>query len=122
MYARGMFDGQANMKDVDAIMSGLERDITTEEIAVMLVNLFDIDTTYADTRISREDVEDDAWYSKYVKAAFQISVETRDSREGKKKYGIGRGVSEANLRYMVHRIVMIDQTTLPSDYADRMFE
>ena len=122
MYARGLFNGQANMKDVDTIMSGLDRDITTEEIAVMLVNLFDIDTTYADTRISREDVADNAWYSKYVKAAFQLSVETKDSREGKKKFGIGKGISEANLRYMVNRIVKIDQTTLPSDYADRMFE
>ena len=125
MYARGLFDGQANLKDVDAIMAGLERGdltVTTEEIAVMLVNLFDIDTTCADTKIDREDVEDDAWYSRYVKAAFQLSVETRDSREGKKKYGIGRGVSRANLKYMVNRIVMIDQTTLPSDYADRMFE
>jgi len=122
LVERGVFEGQANLSDVETIIANLDREITTEELAVILVNLFDIDTTYADTKISREDVEDDAWYSKYVKAAFQLSVETRDSREGKKKYGIGKGVSKNNLLYMIDRIVHIDQTSLPSDYADRMFE
>ena len=122
MYARGLFEGQANLKDVDAIMADLDRDITTEEIAVILVKLFDIDATYADTKVDREDVADDAWYSRYVKAAFQLSVETKYSHEGKKNYGIGKGIGKNNIRYMVDRIVKIDQTTLPSDYADRMFE
>ena len=49
-----------------------------------------------------------------------LSVETRDSREGKENYGIGKGMSKANLLYMIHRIVMVDQTTLPSDYEDRI--
>ena len=87
-----------------------------------MVNLFGIDTTYTDVKISRRDVKDDAWYSRFVKAAFQLSVETRDSRERKADYGIGRGISRENLLYMLHRIVMIDQTTLPSDYADRIFK
>ena len=122
MYERGLFDGQENLKDVDSVMANLDRDITTEEMAVILVNLFGIDTTYTDVKISRRDVKDDAWYSRFVKAAFQLSVETRDSRERKADYGIGRGISRENLLYMLHRIVMIDQTTLPSDYADRIFK
>ncbi len=122
LYERGLFDGQANLTDVEAVMASLGREITTEEIAVMLVNMFDIDTTFTDTKIDRVDVEDDAWYSKYVKAAFQLSVETRNSHEGKEYYGIGKGVNRDNLSYMINRIVHIDQTSLPSDYADRMFE
>ncbi len=120
MYERGLFDGQKDLKDVDSVMASLDRAVTTEEMAVILVNLFGIDTTYTDVRISRGDVRDDAWYSKHVKAAFQLSVETRDSREGKENYGIGKGMSKANLLYMIHRIVMVDQTTLPSDYEDRI--
>lgn len=122
MYERGLFEGQEKLKDVASIMASLDRKITTEELAAILVNLFEIDTAYTDVRISRGDVKDDAWYSKAVKAAFQLSVETRDSREGKENYGIGRGLSKANLLYMLHRIVMVDQTTLPSDYADRIFK
>lgn len=122
MYERGLFDGQENLKDVDSIMASLDRDITTEEIAVILVNLFGIDTTFTDVTISREDVKDNAWYSKHVKAAFQLSVETRDSREGKENYGIGKGMSRANLLYMLNRIVKVDQTTLPSDYEELIFK
>lgn len=121
MYERGLFDGQESLKDVDAVMANLDREITAEEIAAILVNMFDIDTTYTNVRVSLRDVKDDAWYSRHVKAAFQLSVETRDSREGKENYGIGKGMSKANLLYMLHRIIMIDQTTLPSDYADRIF-
>lgn len=120
MYERGLFDGQKDLKDVDSVMASLDRAVTTEEMAVILVNLFGIDTAYTDVRISRGDVKDDAWYSKHVKAAFQLSVETRDSREGKENYGIGKGMSKANLLYMIHRIVMVDQTTLPSDYEERI--
>lgn len=122
MYERGLFEGQESLKDVDSVMASLDREITTEEIAVLLVNLFGIDTTYTDVEIDRGDVKDGAWYSKHVKAAFQLSVETRDSREGKEKYGIGKGMSKANLLYMIRRIVMVDQAELPSDYEERMFE
>lgn len=122
LYERGLFDGQADLKNVDAVMANLDREIRVEEIAVILVNMFDIDTTYTRARVSRKDVEDNAWYSKYVRAAFQLSVETRDSHEGKENYGIGKGISKDNLLYMIDRIVHVDQTTLPSDYAEKMFE
>lgn len=122
LYDRNIFQGQAELTDVDTIMGSLDREIRVEEIAAILVNLFNIDTTYADAKISRSDVEDDAWYSKFVKAAFQLSVETRDSREGKQEYGIGKGISKANLLYMIDRIIHIDQTTMPDDYQERMFE
>lgn len=119
---RKLFEGQANLTDVDTIMANMNREITVEEVAVILVNLFQIDTTYTSVRINRSDVEDDAWYSKFVKAAFQLSVETRDSREGKAEYGIGKGISKANLLYMIDRIIHVDQTTVPEDYQDRLFE
>ena len=116
MFDRGLFDGQQDLKDIEAVMKNLDRYITIEEVAAIIVNLFDIDTDYTDVKISRADVDDAAWYAKYVKAAFQLSVEVPDSREGRADYGIGRGLGQKAFEYMVSRIIAVDKTVLSSDY------
>lgn len=122
MHDRGFFEGQARLATVENVLSNREQLITTEELAAILVNMFEIDTTYTKTVINREDVEYDKWYTDYVIAAFQLSLETKTSRVEKKIYGIGKKLTEADVIYMVSRIAAIDQTTLPDDYAAKMFE
>ena len=122
MIQIGLFDGQGELNTVDAVLAELERGIKTEEMTAILVNLFDIDTTYTDTVISRNDIDYNAWYTAYVVAAFQLSLETQASREGKENYGIGQSLTQDDIIYMLSRIVAIDQTTLPSDYIEQLFK
>ncbi len=122
MFDRGFFKGQERLDSVENVLNNRNQFINTEEVAAILVNMFEVDTTYTKTVISREDVKYDAWYTDYVIAAFQLSLETKTSRVEKKIYGIGKRLTEADILYMVSRIVAVDQTTLPDDYAEQMFK
>ncbi len=122
MFDRGFFKGQERLSSVENVLSNRDQFINTEEIAAILVNMFEVDTTYTKTVISREDVEYDAWYTDYVIAAFQLSLETKTSRVEKRIYGIGKKLTKEDVLYMVSRIVAVDQTTLPDNYAEKMFE
>lgn len=122
MYDRGLFKGQEKLASVSAVLSNREQFITTEELAAILVNMFEVDTTYTKTVINREDVAYDKWYTDYVIAAFQLSLEPKTSRIEKKLYGIGRRLTREDILYMVSRIAAVDQTTLPVDYAEQMFK
>lgn len=122
MYDRGLFKGQEKLASVSAVLSNREQFITAEELAAILVNMFEVDTTYTKTVINREDVAYDKWYTDYVIAAFQLSLEPKTSRIEKKLYGIGRRLTREDILYMVSRIAAVDQTTLPVDYAEQMFK
>lgn len=122
MYDRGLFKGQEKLASVSAVLSNREQFITAEELAAILVNMFEIDTTYTKTVINREDVAYDKWYTDYVIAAFQLSLEPKTSRIEKKLYGIGHRLTREDILYMVSRIAAVDQTTLPVDYAEQMFK
>ncbi|MBO5228452.1 MAG: hypothetical protein J6B39_05615, partial [Lachnospiraceae bacterium] len=122
MYDRGFFEGQERLVSIENVLKFKEQFITTEELAAILVNMFEIDTTYTKTVINRGDVEYDKWYTDYVVAAFQLSLETKSSRVERKIYGIGKTLTKDDVAYMVSRIAAIDQTTLPDDYAAKMFE
>ncbi len=122
MYDRGFFKGQESLASIENVLSNKDRMITTEELTAILVNMFEVETTYTDTIISREDVLYDKWYSDYVIAAFQLSLETKASRIEKKIYGIGSAITKDDFIYMVSRIAAIDQTTLPDDYAAKIFD
>ncbi len=122
MMDMGIFEGQVRLNDVTAILDALEGGITVEEFVAILVNLFDIDTTHTETKIDRNDIDYDAWYADYVIAAFQLSIETEESRTGKERYGIGDSLTKEDIIYMLSRIVAVDKTTLPSDYLSKIFE
>lgn len=122
MYDRGLFKGQEKLASVSAVLSNREQFITAEELAAILVNMFEVDTTYTKTVINREDVAYDKWYTDYVIAAFQLSLEPKTSRIEKKLYGIGHRLTREDILYMVSRIAAVDQTTLPVDYAEQMFK
>jgi len=122
MYDRGFFEGQERLASIENVLKFKEQFITTEELAAILVNMFEIDTTYTKTVINRGDVEYDKWYTDYVVAAFQLSLETKSSRVERKIYGIGKTLTKDDVAYMVSRIAAIDQTTLLDDYATKMFE
>jgi len=122
MLDRGLLKGQERLSSVENVLSNREQLINTEELAAILVNMFEIDTTYTKTVINREDVKYDEWYTDYVIAAFQLSLEPSAGRIEKKIYGIGKKLTEAEVLYMVSRIVAVDQTTLPDDYAEQMFK
>lgn len=122
MYDRGLFKGQEKLASVSAVLSNREQFITAEELAAILVNMFEVDTTYTKTVIDREDVAYDKWYTDYVIAAFQLSLEPKTSRIEKKLYGIGCRLTREDVLYMVSRIAAVDQTTLPVDYAEQMFK
>lgn len=122
MMDMGLFKDQERLSSVSSIISKLDGNITVEEFVAILVNLFEIDTTYTDTEISRDDIDYNAWYAQYIIAAFQLSVETEESRTGKESFGVGDSLTKEDIIYMLSRIIAIDKTTLPSDYADKMFE
>ncbi len=122
MMDMGIFEGQVRLTDVTAILNALESGITVEEFVAILVNLFDVDTTHTEIKIDRNDIDYDAWYADYVIAAFQLSVETEESRTGKERYGIGDSLTKEDIIYMLSRIVAVDKTTLPSDYLSKIFE
>lgn len=122
MYDRGLFKGQEKLASVSAVLSNREQLITTEELAAILVNMFEVDISYTKTVINREDVAYDKWYTDYVIAAFQLSLEPQISRVEKKLYGIGCRLTKEDVLYMVSRIAAIDQTTLPVDYAEQVFK
>jgi len=122
MMDMGLFKGQERLDSTAAIMSQLEGKIAIEEFVAMLVILFDVDTKYTDTVISRDDIDYNAWYADYVIAAYQLSLETEASRMGKESYGIGDNLTKEDIVYMLSRIIAVDKTTLPADYATRMFE
>ncbi len=122
MVERGLFDNQGSLLNSEDILGQLDRNVLVEEMVSVIVKLFDIDTTYTDTEISRDDINYFSWYKDAVVAAFQLSVETQASRENKDNYGIGDEITKADIEYMLSRIVAIDQTTLPSDYFSQMFE
>lgn len=122
MMDKGLFKDQERLNSVSAIISQLDEKITVEEFVAILVNLFEVDTTYTDTEINRDDIDYNAWYAQYIIAAFQLSMETEESRTGKESFGIGDSLTKEDVIYMLSRIIAIDKTTLPSDYADKMFE
>lgn len=122
MAELGLFKDQERLNGVSTILSKLNGKITVEEFVAMLINLFEVDTTYTDTEINRDDIDYDAWYIDYVIAAFQLSVETEESRLGKESFGIGDNLTEEDILYMIKRMVAVDETDLPSDYADKMFD
>lgn len=122
MMEMGLFKDQERLDSVTAIMSQLEGKITVEEFVAMLVILYGVDTTYTDTVIARDDIDYDAWYADYVIAAYQLSLETEASRMGKESYGIGDNLTKEDILYMLSRIIAVDKTTLPADYATKMFE
>lgn len=122
MFDRGFLKGQERLNSVASVLSNRDQLINTEEMAAILVNMFEVDTTYTKTVISREDIDYNAWYAEYVIAAFQLSLETKTSRVEKRIYGIGQKLTKEDVLYMVSRIVAVDQTTLPDNYAEKMFE
>ncbi len=122
MYDRGFFEGQERLASIENVLKFKDQFITTEELAAILVNMFEIDTTYTKTVINRDDVEYDKWYTDYVVAAFQLSLENKASRIERKIYGIGKTITKDDVAYMVSRIAAVDQTTLPDDYVTKMFE
>ncbi len=122
MMELGLFEDQERLNSVSAIMSKLTGNITVEEFVAILMNLFEVDTTYTETEINRNDIDYDAWYTDYVIAAFQLSVETEESRLGKESFGVGDSLTKEDIIYMLARMIALDKTTLPADYADKMFE
>lgn len=122
MIEQGLFEDQERLNSAASILSQLDGDITIEEFVAILVNLFEVDKTYTETKIDRDDIDYNAWYADYVIAAFQLSLETEESRTGGESFGIGDSLTKEDIIYMLSRIVAVDKTTLPSDYATKMFE